>query len=104
MEGLKGNTIHRHHPSLLTHRRHVECLEGCRLITLLWLAAGAVTASSIQFQTNSAAFLAAVREIAGQETGLNVIDKATQVRGTRPHLSRICHICNRLLCQFFSEL
>ena len=103
MEGLKGNTIHRHHLSLLKHT-DVECLEGCRLITLLWLAAGAVTASSIQFQTNSAAFLAAVREIAGQETGLNVIDKATQVRGTRPHLSRICHICNRLRCQSFSEL
>lgn len=41
---------------------------------------GALTASSIQFQTNSAAFLSAVKEIAGQDTGLNVIDKAAQVR------------------------
>ena len=43
---------------------------------------GAVTVSSLQFQTNSAAFLAAVREIAGQDTGLNVLDKASQAANT----------------------
>jgi len=43
---------------------------------------GAVTVSSLQFQTNSAAFLSAVQEIAGQDTGLNVIDKATQAANT----------------------
>jgi len=41
-----------------------------------------VTVSSLQFQTNSAAFLSAVQEIAGQDTGLNVIDKATQAANT----------------------
>ena len=43
---------------------------------------GAVTVSSLQFQTNSAAFLSAVREIAGQDTGLNVLDKASQAANT----------------------
>ena len=33
-------------------------------------------------QTNSSAFLAAVREIAGQDTGLNVLDKAAQAANT----------------------
>jgi hypothetical protein len=33
-------------------------------------------------QTNSGAFLAAVREIAGQDTGLNVLDKAAQAANT----------------------
>ena len=45
-----------------------------------------MTVSSLQFQTNSAAFLSAVQEIAGQDTGLNVIDKATQVWACCRHL------------------
>lgn len=44
---------------------------------------GVVGASSLQFQTDSQAFLSAVKEMAGgEETGLNVIDKAQQARNT----------------------
>jgi len=58
------------------------CRCPCSGVVFDLFTLGAVTVSSLQFQTNSAAFLSAVREIAGQDTGLNVLDKASQAANT----------------------
>lgn len=60
---------------------------------------GALIAASLQFQTDSAAFMAAVREIAGSSgggTGLNVVDKAAQARSTFKVLQALSNISNLL--------
>jgi hypothetical protein len=59
---------------------------------------GALVASSVQFQTDSAAFMAAVKEIAGAggSTGINVVDKAAQARSTLKVLSALSNISKLL--------
>lgn len=60
---------------------------------------GALISASLQFQTDSAAFMAAVKEIAGASggnTGLNVVDKAAQARSTLKVLQALSNISNLL--------
>lgn len=60
---------------------------------------GALIAASLQFQTDSGAFMAAVKEIAGTSggnTGLNVVDKAAQARSTLKVLQALSSISKQL--------
>jgi hypothetical protein len=60
---------------------------------------GALIAASLQFQTDSGAFMSAVKEIAGTSggnTGLNVVDKAAQARSTLKVLGALSSISKLL--------
>ena len=60
---------------------------------------GALIAASVQFQTDSGAFMSAVKEIAGTSggnTGLNVVDKAAQARSTLKVLGALSSISKLL--------
>jgi hypothetical protein len=60
---------------------------------------GALIAASLQFQTDSGAFMAAVKEIAGTSggnTGINVVDKAAQARSTLKVLQALSNISKLL--------
>lgn len=57
---------------------------------------GALGISSLRFQTDSAAFLTAVKELAGDASGLNVVDKAQQARNTLKVLKALNNISSLL--------
>lgn len=57
---------------------------------------GALAISSLQFQTDSAAFIGAVKELAGEGTGINVVDKAAQARNTLKVLQALNNISQLL--------
>lgn len=58
---------------------------------------GALITASLKFNTDSTAFYAAVREVAGgTDTGLNVIDKAAQARQTSKVFNALTNISDLL--------
>lgn len=89
--------------SQLTYQRpicqtsHLLCTGTGVIFDLFTL--GALISASLQFQTDSAAFMAAVKEIAGASggnTGINVVDKAAQARSTLKVLQALSNISNLL--------